>query len=105
MNSEWQISSSTTKAGQEFHDWLNTGRMSSITQNFESNNDLLDFTSGKSLDSYFVDWLWEEQKKTFMSLMLYLNFSYINEVQMIHTLTSSAGQAGFSTQYLATRVP
>lgn len=82
--------------------------MSSITQDFESDNDLLNFTSGNSLDSKFMDGLWEQQKKkTFVSLMLELNLSYIKHVKKkkIHTLTSSAGQVGFSAQYLATRVP
>lgn len=67
VNSEWQTSSSTAKAGQELHDWLKAGRMSSITQNFESNNKLLSVSSGNSLDSKFVDGLWEEKKNIYVT--------------------------------------
>ena len=36
--------------------------MSSITQNFQKGDKLLNFTVGKSLNSKFMDWLWEEHK-------------------------------------------
>lgn len=106
VNSVWQTSKSTAKARQELHDWLKAGRMSSIAQNLESDNELLNFTSGNSLDNYFMDWLWKEQKKTsFTLLMPQLKFSHIIHIKVIHTLRSSAGQVGFSTQYFATMVP
>lgn len=41
--------------------------MSSITQNFESNNKLLSVSSGNSLDSKFVDGLWEEKKNIYVT--------------------------------------
>lgn len=63
VNSVWQTSSGTAEARQELHDWLKAGRMSSITQNLESDNKLPNVTFGKSLDCKFMDWLWEEQKK------------------------------------------
>lgn len=41
--------------------------MSSITQNFESDNELLIVTAGDSLDSTFMDGLWEEQKNIYVT--------------------------------------
>lgn len=60
VNSQRQTSSSTAKARQELHDWLKAGRMSGVTQNFESNSEFLNITSSNSLDSEFMDGLWED---------------------------------------------
>lgn len=57
VNSVWQTSIGTAKARQELHDCLKAARMSSITQNFESDNELLNFTSGNSLYRKLVEWL------------------------------------------------
>lgn len=79
VNSVRQTRSSTTKARQELHEWLKAGRMSGITQNFESDNQFLYFTSGNSLDGKFMERLWEEQIKIHVT-MFRLNLSHIKQI-------------------------
>lgn len=62
MNSVRQVSRSAAKVRQELHDCLNAARVASIAQNFEIDNEFLNFASGESTDNAVLDWLWKEPK-------------------------------------------
>lgn len=57
VNSVWQTCIDIAKARQELNDCLKAARMSSITQNFESDNDLFNFAPGNSLYYKLMEWL------------------------------------------------
>lgn len=77
VNSVWQVGRSAAKVRQELHDCLNAARMSSIAQNFETDNEFLSCASGESTDNTVVDWLRKEPKNIITSPMSQLEFSHL----------------------------
>ena len=57
VNIQGQGSSSSGESRQYLHDWLKTGRVASITQNFESHNSAVNIGVGNRLDKQVVDGL------------------------------------------------
>lgn len=58
VNSMWHFSTRYTKARQELHQCLQAARVTSIAQNFDTEDEVLSFNFSQSLDDKFVYWLW-----------------------------------------------
>ena len=57
VNIQGQGSSSSGESRQYLHDWLKTGRVASITQNFERDNSSVNISVSNRSDKQIVDGL------------------------------------------------
>lgn len=58
VSSVWQPRSHCTKAWQDLHQYFQAGRVTSVAQNFDTDDEVLSLNFSQRMEDEVMDWLW-----------------------------------------------